>query len=124
MKLVIRSGVLDGILQAAARHYPREFFCLLGGSLEGDSIRVNEIVYIPFQNSEHSVVFDPYSIPFNGRVVGSAHSHPFPSPPSLPDVAAFPCTGWGHLIVFPPFSRRSARAYDASGREIPLVIID
>lgn len=120
MLVVIRSGVLDGILDAASRHFPREFFCLLGGRREGKTVRVEEIVYIPFRSSEHYVLFNPYTIPLDPRIVGSAHSHPRPSPPSPADRRAFPHTGWVHLIVFPPFDRRSVRAYDAAGREIPL----
>ena len=122
--VVIRHDVLDGILQAAERQFPREFFCLLGGKVDGDVIRVDEILYIPFKNSDRYVLFNPYSIPINSRVVGSAHSHPRPSPPSLADRDAFLQTGFGHLIVFPPFNRLSVRAYDATGREIPLRIED
>lgn len=122
--VVIRSDVLDGILQAAASQFPREFFCLLGGRVEGDVIRVTDIVYIPFKNSERYVIFNPYSIPINSGIVGSAHSHPFPSPPSSADRGAFPQTGFGHLIVFPPFNRLSVRAYDVAGREIPLRMED
>ncbi|HID08877.1 TPA: hypothetical protein EYP13_01470, partial [Candidatus Micrarchaeota archaeon] len=88
--VVIRSGVLDGILDAASRHFPRELFCLLGGRREGKTVRVEEIVYIPFRSSEHYVLFNPYTIPLDPRIVGSAHSHPRPSPPSPADRRAFP----------------------------------
>jgi len=124
VQVVIRGDVLDGILDAARRHYPREFFCLLGGFWDGTLARVEEIVYIPFKNSERYVLFNPHDIPIDSRIIGSAHSHPRASPPSLADRRTFPKTGWVHIIVFPPFDRTSASAYDAKGRRIPLVVED
>ncbi|MDN5358434.1 MAG: hypothetical protein PWP76_277 [Candidatus Diapherotrites archaeon] len=123
MRVVIRSDVLEGILDAAKRHYPREFFCLLGGHWDGDSAFVDEIVYIPFKNGERSVVFNPYTIPIDGRIIGSAHSHPRASPPSRADRKTFPQTGWVHIIVYPPFDQLSVSAYDAAGRKIPLEVV-
>ena len=124
MKVVIRADVLDGILDAARRQYPKEFFCLLGGYWDGETAEVKEIVFIPFRNSEHYVLFNPYDIPVDSRIIGSAHSHPHASPPSRADRRTFPKTGWVHLIVYPPFDRTSVSAYDAKGRPIPLVIED
>jgi len=124
-KLHIAGPVLDGILNAARLQYPREFFCLLGGERRGDAVFVDEIVYIPFKNSERSASFNILDVPnTDPRIVGSAHSHPTPSGPSPADLRTFPYVGWVHLIVYPPFDRSSASAYDAKGRSIPLFIED
>jgi proteasome lid subunit RPN8/RPN11 len=122
--LRIKRGVLDGILDAAARVYPNEFFCLLGGEKTADSVFVTELVYIPFRSGSTSAIYQLTDIPFDSRIVGSAHSHPHPSGPSSADLRAFPTTGLVHIIVYPPFSENSFSAYDAKGREIPVQIVD
>ena len=121
----IAGPVLDGILDAARLQYPKEFFCLLGGRRGEGEVLVDEIVYIPFKNSERSASFNILDIPnMDPRIVGSAHSHPVPSGPSPADLQTFPYAGWVHLIVYPPFDRTAVSAYDAKGRLIPLLIED
>ncbi len=116
--------VLEGILDAARLSYPDEFFCLLGGKRDKDGYFVDEIVYIPFRQGRGFAMFSPVHIPFDARVVGSAHSHPGPAIPSAADVHSFPYAGDVHVIVGYPFTLADVRAYDARGQPIPFVVVE
>ncbi|NPA76303.1 MAG: peptidase [Candidatus Diapherotrites archaeon] len=123
MTVEICREVLDGILDAARRMYPNEFFCLLGGE-KGDVYCVTELVYIPFRSGPTSAIFHVTDIPFDDSIIGSAHSHPGPASPSAADIHSFPYAGWIHLIVGYPYSYETVRVYDARGRELPWRLVD
>ena len=116
--------MLDGILDASRRTYPNEFFCLLGGEKREDSFVAKEIVYIPFRSGPTHAIYQVTDIPFDGSIIGSAHSHPGPAIPSSADLHSFPYAGWVHVIVSYPYTRSNVRAYDAEGNEIPWTVVE
>ena len=124
MKVILCAHVLEGLLEAARRNYPNEFFCLLGGEKTGDAYLAREIVYIPFRSGPTYAFFQPTDIPFDSSIIGSAHTHPGPALPSSADLHSFPYAGWVHVIISYPYTAENVRAYDAKGNEISWTVAE
>jgi len=118
VRVFVCAHVLEGILQAARRTYPNEFFCLLGGGKTKDAYFVREIVYIPFRSGPTFALYHVTDIPFDSSIIGSAHTHPGPALPSSADLHSFPYAGWVHMIVSYPYTAENVRVYDARGKEL------
>ena len=120
----ITRDMLEGILEIAKEKYPHEFLAtltqrrgiiyeinIIPGTIEGDRFSVLQ----PFMQ--------PPDLKF--KVVGTVHSHPSPSAqPSRADIIFFGKNGNTHIIVAYPFTKYSWRAYDGTGKQIQLQVVD
>lgn len=118
----IKRDVLLSILKASSNLFPDEFFCLLGGDKREKII--DEFVVVPAEYLKDSVSINTWLMPIDPRVVGSVHSHPHKSPPSVTDLQNFAKFGEIHLITFPPFFLESFLAFDTKGRKLELKVVE
>ena len=116
----IDEDLLDTLLEAARRKYPKEFFVLLEGRREGENFYITSFVYVPWKEGYRHAIIDLNNVPHG--VIGSFHSHPTTPYPSREDITTFPFLGSVHLIAGYPFRKEDVRAYDVKGEEIRLII--
>jgi len=73
----VRREVIISILEYAAACHPREGILLLRGRIDGKRVFVEEVEVPPL--SIHSLgfsSFQPYMLPIDFSIIGTAHSHP------------------------------------------------
>ncbi len=115
---------MQALVAAAQNTFPHEFIALLGRREKKGSI-IDEFIVLPatFGETFSSIRLD--LLPYTSGAIGSVHSHPGPSAsPSMGDLAAFGAMGEIHLIIAFPFSFESTRAFDASGKQIAIEIVE
>jgi proteasome lid subunit RPN8/RPN11 len=118
----IKKATLEALLLAAKNTYPDEFIALLS-STKGKII--DEFVLLPatYGKDFSSIRFD--LMPYDSNAKGSVHSHPGPyATPSKADLRAFRAMGEIHLIIAAPFNFQSARAFNASGKEEKIEVVE
>lgn len=117
-----KRALLEGICQACKNVHPSEFLAMLG--VKSNPELVEELVVVP---AEFGKSFSAYRLdlqPFDSRIVGSVHSHPSSNNfPSKADLRVF-SRGRINIIVGFPYSLNSIRAFDSSGKELKLEIVD
>ncbi len=116
----IDEDLLEALLEAARRKYPREFFVLLEGEKREEGFYITSFVYIPWKEGYHHAIIDLSQVPHG--VIGSFHSHPGSPHPSKSDLASFPSLGHVHLIAGYPFTQENVKAFDVEGRELRIVV--
>lgn len=119
----VKKSVLEDVLIACKKLYPREFLALLG-SKNGNEI-IDEFVVLPtdFGDSFSAVYLNMK--PFDRKIIGSVHSHPNSSnKPSPGDLRSFPKYGKIHLIIGYPYNIENIAMYDSFGKRIKFEIID
>lgn len=112
---------IDGFNASARSTFPDEFVCFHRAE---DGI-ITEMLLVPgsVYGESHSFINDWMS-PIDYGKSGSAHSHPgFENWPSDADLEFFGQMGGVHFITCQPYDRTSWKAYDSSGREVPLEIV-
>ena len=120
----IKRQTLQALVVAAQNTFPHEFIALLGRKKGKEKI-INEFIILPatFGETFSSIRLD--LLPYTSGAIGSVHSHPGPSAsPSRGDLAAFRAMGEIHLIIAFPFSFESTRAFDASGKQLQLEVVE
>jgi len=76
-KVVIRSELLDMILEGARQLHPRETIVLLRGKTDKDVVHVSEVVIPPLATyGKGFSSFPTHMLPMDFSIVGVAHSHP------------------------------------------------
>ncbi len=122
MKVVIKREALEVLLEAARNAHPREALFLLRGKREKDAIVVEDLVIPPLATHGRGFAEFPLQmLPFDTKLVGSAHSHPSGSlRPSIEDLDA--CFGVVLILAY-PYVLGSTVAYDPKGRRVEIEII-
>lgn len=150
----INRQTLQALVAAAQNTYPHEFIALLGCTQKKGKVNCKDNTEARRCNSRHSSpaskqahsgcsgVIDEFIVlpatfgetfssirldllPYTSGAIGSVHSHPGPiASPSRGDLAAFRAMGEIHLIIAFPFSFESTRAFDASGKQLPLEVVE
>lgn len=116
----IKQETLEKILNVAKAFHPSE----IGGILLGKDV-VDEYVLIPGEYTPNSVRVNLNNIPIYVKKKGTFHSHPTPNAnPSRADRAFFSKTGKYHLIIAKPYNKQSVKAYENSGEETELEIVE
>ena len=118
----IKQATISSVIEASSNLYPDEFFCLLGGDKKEKVI--DEFIVVPAEYLRDSVSINTWLMPIDPRVVGSVHSHPHKSPPSITDLQNFAKFGEIHLITFPPFSSESFLAFGTKGKRLEIRVVD
>ncbi|VVC00843.1 putative metalloprotease [uncultured archaeon] len=117
----IRQGTLESIIMVARKVYPDEFFSMLGGA--GGIIE--ELVIVPAEFGEDSVVYRHDLVPFDKKIIGTVHSHPGKwASPSEDDLESFRKAGEVHLIIGYPYDLNTIKAFDTKGNKITLKVVE
>jgi len=118
----IRRRTLNMIMESSKDAYPNEF---AAGMREIDGV-ISELILVPGTISgPMSAILKLHSLPIDYSIIGVVHSHPGPScNPSSEDLEMFGRYGRLHIIVCQPFDLESWKAYNSSGDEIELEIIN
>ena len=118
----IKKKTLKMILEASKSSYPEEF----GAILRATKGIINELILLPGTiQGERSALFKLHMLPIDFTVVGTVHSHPSGGcHPSDADLDLFRRYGWVHIIVCRPYSMSNWAAYDATGEQRELKVVD
>lgn len=118
----IRRDALDMIIEAARSQHPREF----GATLRAEGGVITELVLTPGTIAGDAHTFINYHLlPTDSTIVGTIHSHPSPfAHPSDADKQVFSAFGHTHIIIAHPYDEESWLAYDQSGRDVQLEVVD
>jgi proteasome lid subunit RPN8/RPN11 len=118
-RVILDRDLLDELLGAASRAYPREFGALLEGSFENDSLEIGGFILPQVLLGTDNVLMKIGMLPSTTETVGSVHSHPSSSPiPSTADLHFFQKRGIIHFIMANPYVRCKVKGYDRWGRQI------
>ncbi len=118
----IEKGLLDFIINAAKSSHPNEF----AGVLRSEKDRISEVMVLPgTYSSERSAVMKLHTLPIASNACGSVHSHSSKrAKPSEADLNLFNKLGHVHIIIASPYNENSWSAYDKSGTEINLEVVE
>ena len=120
----IRKGTLEAIVLAARNTFPDEFLALLSSKTKGSKV-IDEFVLLPstYGKTFSSIRLD--LLPYTAGTIGSVHSHPSPNAmPSNADLRAFKAMGEIHLIIAKPFTLETVKAFDKSGSQVKLEVVE
>jgi len=118
----IKKSVLLNACSAAINFIPDEFMCFLGGNKKTKTI--DEIIFMPTENSEHSASVNELNIPFDDTILGSLHSHPFSSnKPSKEDKRFFRKYSVNAILGY-PYSIETIGFYNEKGEEIKITLLE
>ena len=114
-----KKELLEALCDAAKHVYPEEFLALL--SVKQDKGLVEEFVVVPATFGKNFSSFRLDLLPFDARIVGTAHSHPSHNAnPSMADLRVF-SRGRVNLIIAWPFDFKSIKCFDNFGKEIEIM---
>jgi len=121
----VRREVITSILEYATACHPREGILLLRGRIDGERVFVEEVEVPPL--STHGLgfsSFQPYMLPIDFSIIGTAHSHPSGIlKPSATDMNMF----YGIIMAiaaYPYRTERNLAIFDGEGRRLRYEIID
>jgi len=123
-RVILKSELLEMILEGAKRLHPKESIVLLRGKVEKEGIRVSDVLIPPFATYGRGFSsFPGHMLPMDFSIVGVAHSHPSGSlKPSVGDQNL--SMGRIMLIVgFPYAGKENARVYNKQGESLVLEVI-
>ena len=118
----IKRKTLMLILEASKEAIPNEF----SGTLRAKDGIIDEVMLLPGTvQGETTAIMYLYMLPVDLSVVGSAHSHPSGAVyPSGADLQLFSKFGRVHIITGNPFTLHNWRAFDHTGNEIHIDVVD
>jgi proteasome lid subunit RPN8/RPN11 len=118
----IKKRTLRMILEASKSSYPEEF----GAFLRAEKGVIRELILLPGTVSgQRHASFKLYMLPIDFSIVGTVHSHPSGACfPSEADLQLFRKYGWVHIIACMPYDRNSWVAFDMTGKEKELEVVD
>ena len=118
----ISRDALRMIVESARSQHPREF----GATLRAEDGIITELVLTPGTIAGDAHTFINYHLlPTDASIVGTVHSHPSPwAHPSDADKQVFGAFGHTHIIIAHPYTEDSWLAYDQSGRDVELEVVD
>ena len=117
----VKRTLLEDAGQAARNFYPKEFMCFLGGDKKKEIIE--EIVFLPTENSQNSASVNEQSIPFDETIIGSLHSHPSGNNlPSRQDKKFFLKYQINAIMSY-PYTPEGVAFYDKNGEKITVLLL-
>lgn len=124
MDILIDRELIEEILEFARFKHPNEAIVLLRGDIQKDSIKITDYLFPPYAfSNKNSAGFPTHMIPFDFRIIGTAHSHPTGSnTPSVVDLHNF----YGRLMVLLgyPYNINNVAAYTKNGEKINIKIVE
>ena len=111
-RIELTKPLAESLLAYSKDQYPNEMLVLLRAKRSKDTMRIHQVVFAPFMASGHAeATFNPYQVPIDASIVGTAHSHPSGSDkPSLQDllhvygsimmIVAYPFVGADDISIY------------------------
>jgi proteasome lid subunit RPN8/RPN11 len=124
-RVQLTKTLAESLLSFSKDQYPNEMIVLLRAKRENDVMLVHQVVFAPFMMGARSMsTFNPYQVPIDSSIVGTAHSHPSGSRnPSLQDLLHV--YGSIMMIVAYPFSGPDCiSVYDFRGKPVGWDLVD
>ncbi len=124
-QIVISRSTIDGIISYSKALHPNEAVLILRGKTTTEQVIIEGLIIPPFALSgPYYSGYSDFYLPSDSSYVGSAHSHPGGSNrPSLEDLnRGF--YGAVSIIIAYPYEDRTIAAYDQSGNELEIKIIN
>jgi proteasome lid subunit RPN8/RPN11 len=121
----LTKSLVESLLAYSRDQYPNEMLVLLRAKRSKEVLRIHQVVFAPFMASGHAeATFNPYQVPIDSSIVGTAHSHPSGSnSPSLQDLLQV--YGSIMMILAYPFAGTDCiGVYDARGNPLGWDIVD
>ncbi|MDD4326232.1 MAG: Mov34/MPN/PAD-1 family protein [Candidatus Bathyarchaeota archaeon] len=121
----IKREILEAIFEGARHLYPRETILMLRGKKSKDIIQINDLIIPPLATYGEGFASYPFHLlPMDFSLVGTVHSHPSgDKTPSDVDLNNF--FGRVMMIVgFPYMTDQDVVAYNWSGEELPILIVE
>lgn len=121
----IKREILEAIFEGARHLYPRETILMLRGKKSKDVIQINDLIIPPLATYGEGFASYPFHLlPMDFSLVGTVHSHPSgDKTPSDVDLNNF--FGRVMMIVgFPYMTDQDVVAYNWSGEELPILIVE
>lgn len=118
----IHRDALRLIMAAAKDQHPKEF----GATLRAERGVITELVLTPgtIAGDRHTFI-NYHMLPIDASVVGTVHSHPSPNAqPSDADKQVFSAFGHTHIIIGYPYREDTWIAYDQTGQEVDLEVVE
>ncbi len=122
--MVVTRSAANGIISYSRGHHPNEAILILRGRASRELITVDGLAIPPFASSgPYFSGFSDFFLPFDSSYIGTAHSHPSRSNrPSLEDLnRGF--YGAVSIIIAYPYEDDMMAAYDRSGKELEIRIL-
>jgi len=123
--IYIKRSVILSILEYASACHPKEGILLLRGKVERKKIMVEEVEVPPLSISGYGFSsFQPYMLPIDFSIIGTAHSHPSGVlRPSSTDINKF----YGRIMMIAAYPYRTERdiaVFDGRGDPLEYEIIE
>lgn len=121
LTVLINEQLLEAILNHARMLYPKETVFLLRGEIQGNIVRISELIIPPLATyGEGFANIQAYILPIDFSIVGTVHSHPSGElKPSPTDLNHF----WGKILMivgFPFANHSNVAVYNYKGEKLPL----
>ena len=121
----IKRSVILSILEYASACHPKEGILLLRGKVDKKKILIEEVEIPPLSISGYGFSsFQPYMLPIDFSIVGTAHSHPSGVlKPSSTDINKF----YGRIMIIAAYPYRTERdiaVFDGQGNLLEYEIIN
>jgi len=120
MLVVFKRDLIEGLLEYASESHPDEIIVLLRGEKKKDHIYIHTVIIPPFSvGGAGFASFNPYLLPADMSIVGSAHSHPSGiKRPSVQDLLHM----YGYILVIIGYPYRDPKmdvaVFDKEGRPV------
>jgi proteasome lid subunit RPN8/RPN11 len=125
LKVHLTRTLMRSLLAFAHDQYPNEMLVLLRGKRSGESLLVHQVVFAPFMlGGRSSSTFNPYQVPIDSSIVGTAHSHPSGvTRPSVEDLL-HPYGSVMMIVGYPFREKEDVAIYDSKGRPLEWEVIE
>jgi len=120
MRVVFKKDLIEGLLEYASEVHPEEMIVLLRGERREDHTYVHTVIIPPFSvGGAGFSSFNPYMLPADMSIVGSAHSHPSGvKRPSVQDLLHM----YGYILVIIGYPyrdpKRDVAVFNKEGRPL------
>jgi proteasome lid subunit RPN8/RPN11 len=124
-RIQLTKELANSLLEFSKDQYPNEMIVLLRAKRSKEVMLIHQVVFAPFMMGGRSAsTFNPYQVPIDSSIVGTAHSHPSGSNrPSLTDLLHV--YGSVMMIISYPFVGPECIAvYDSRGDPVSWDIVD
>jgi proteasome lid subunit RPN8/RPN11 len=124
-QIIITRTAANGIISYSKALHPNEAILILQGKTTSKQVIIEGLVIPPFALSgPYYSGYSNFYLPSDSSYVGSAHSHPGgTNRPSLEDLnRGF--YGAVSIIIAHPYEDRTIAAYDRSGNELEIKILN
>jgi proteasome lid subunit RPN8/RPN11 len=120
----IREDLLQAILEAAGRLYPREVILLLKGRRAKNEVVVSDLLVPPLATYGRGFsVMRTHMLPIDFSIVGTVHSHPSGNPTPSPADLNHQFGSILVIVAYPYRDESNLAAYNRAGEKLAVEII-